>query len=138
MKQALLIRYSGSKQGKRGILVADSKHWHSIELPWNENKQNISCIPIGDYTVTIRISSRYGRVYWITNVEGRSWILFHSGNWAGSTEDGYRTHTKGCVLLGGKRGTLLGQAAVLLSRKAVREFMEVMKGESFKLKVMEV
>lgn len=129
MKQVNIYRLRRSNQGTEGLLVAGEFNCRTLELPWKENIQNISCIPAGKYNVEIRISNKYGRVYWIKNVKKRSFILLHSGNTT--------SHTYGCVLLGLKAGKLGGQVAVLNSRVAVRQFVEFMEYESFTLNIHE-
>jgi hypothetical protein len=114
------------------------KRFFTLELPWRDNQKNISCIPAGEYDVTIRISPRFGRVYWVLKVEGRTYILIHSGNWAGDVSKDLNTHTNGCILLGMKRGYLAGQRAVLMSRTAIRKFMDRLDGANFKLHILEV
>jgi len=106
-------------------------------LPWRGNRRQISCIPPGTYNVEIRLSNKYGRIYWIRNVPNRSYILIHSGNFAGDTSKGYKTHVMGCILLGKKSGYLGGQVAVLNSRITVRAFMEYMDYEPFELRIQE-
>lgn len=64
----------------------------TLELPWNENKKNESCIPLGNYKVSPRQSAKYNKHYHIENVPGRSFILIHIGN--------FYTQTKGCILVG--------------------------------------
>ena len=64
----------------------------TLELPWNENKKNESCIPLGNYKVSTRQSAKYNKHYHIEDVSGRSLILIHIGN--------YYTQTRGCVLVG--------------------------------------
>ena len=138
MKHATLLRIRRSDHGTEGILVLGDFMCYTLELPWRANTRNLSCIPAGEYDVTIRISPKYGRIYWILKVDGRSYILIHSGNWAGDTLKGLNTHTNGCILLGEKRGYLAGQRAVLLSRKAIRRFMGKLQGEDFKLRIIDV
>jgi len=135
---ATLFRIRRSDHGTEGVLALGDFRCFTLELPWKQNTRNLSCIPAGEYTVSIRISPRYGRIYWVMKVEDRSYILIHSGNWAGDSEKGLNTHTNGCILLGEKRGYLAGQRAVLLSRKAIRRFMNKLDGEDFKLTIMEV
>ena len=65
---------------------------NTLELPWKDNKQKVSCIPKGFYVAKKRWSEKYGDHYEITDVEDRSLILIHPGN--------YRKDTKGCVILG--------------------------------------
>lgn len=64
----------------------------TLELPWLDNKQNISCIPTGEYNLIRRKSQRYNDHYHIDGVPGRDAILIHTGN-------SYK-HTRGCVLIG--------------------------------------
>ena len=134
---ANLCRMKRSDQGTRGILFLEDFSCQTLELPWRENQRSISCIPAGEYKVKIRLSPRYGQIYWITKVSGRSFILIHSGNWAGDTKKGYKTHVNGCILLGQKRGLLQGQWAVLNSRITVKRFMLKLVHEPFTLKIHE-
>lgn len=64
----------------------------TLELPWKENQQNISCIPEGEYQVEKRFSRKFKSHFHITGVDGRSYILIHAGN--------YYTDIRGCVLVG--------------------------------------
>lgn len=66
----------------------------SLELPWLNNNQNVSCIPTGVYKVIKRYSDKYGNHFHVQNVPNRSEILIHSGN--------YFTQTRGCILVGDK------------------------------------
>jgi hypothetical protein len=137
MQVVNLYRMMRSDQGTRGILVAGSYWCHTIELPWRDNQRNISCIPAGSYEVGIRLSPKYGEIYHIMKVPDRTFILAHSGNWAGDINKGFKTHTNGCILLGAKQGLLQNQWAVLNSRITIRKFMEVMNKEPFRLVINE-
>ena len=64
----------------------------TLELPWNENKRNISCIPTGEYKVTIRESEKYGLHYQVENVMMRDYILIHPAN--------YYKQLRGCIAVG--------------------------------------
>jgi hypothetical protein len=130
-----LFRLKRGDQGTMGILMAPGFSCYTLELPWRDNQRNISCIPEGEYDVRIRISPKYGQVYHVKKVPNRSYILIHSGNWAGDTSKGYRTHVNGCILLGKSRGTLAGQLAVLNSRITVKKFMKIMDNRPFTLKI---
>ncbi|WP_375587480.1 DUF5675 family protein [Flagellimonas aurea] len=77
------ILYDGVKT------VMDCK---SLELPDRDNQRNISRVPSGKYNCTNRYSSKYGHHFLLNDVEGRSLILIHLGN--------YKTDTRGCILLG--------------------------------------
>ena len=84
MYSALLERNYGDKQtiGKMHCMDGDFVQisFDSLELPWEDNENNISCIPEGEYEVVTRYSQKYGKHYHVTDVEGRSWILIHAGN----------------------------------------------------------
>ena len=53
---------------------------YTIELPWNNNKRNISCIPEGKYEIEPRFSKRFKHHLILKDVTGRSLILFHPAN----------------------------------------------------------
>lgn len=132
-----LFRLQRSDQGTEGLLVYGEFQCKTLELPWRENKKQISCIPAGEYNVEVRLSNKYGRIYWVRNVPNRTYILIHSGNFAGDISKGYKSHVMGCILLGKTMGYLGGQRAVLNSRITVRAFMEEMEYEPFKLRIQE-
>lgn len=132
-----LYRLRESDQGTEGILIGSKFNCYTLELPWRNNRQNISCIPVGEYPVVIRVSPKFGRVYHVQKVPNRSYILIHSGNLAGDVSKGYKSNVYGCILLGQKRGTLYGQLAVLNSRITVKRFMSYMDLNPFTLKINE-
>lgn len=137
MRQVNLFRLKRSDQGTEGLLVTGDFACRTLELPWRDNQRGISCIPYGEYNVEIRLSNKYGRIYWVRRVLNRTYILIHSGNFAGDKDKGYKTHVQGCILLGKRGGYLGGQVAVLNSRITVRAFMEEMEYEPFKLRIQE-
>jgi len=131
-----LFRIEQSVQGTVGILSTNDFWCYTLEPNWYNNIRQHSCIPKGSYNVKIRISPKYGKIYWVTKVNGRSWILIHSGNYGGDSRKGYKTHTMGCILLGKKKGLLGGQRAVLNSRLTINRFYRLMSDEKFKLNVI--
>ena len=131
-----LFRTITSDQGTEGVIATDRFFSKTLELPWRKNQRSISCIPSGIYTVKIRQSPKYGSVYWVTNVPDRSYILIHSGNFAGDIEKGFKTHVNGCILLGKKHGFFSDQRAILSSRVTVRKFRNIMKDKTFQLNVI--
>lgn len=137
MKIVYLIRIDTNEQGTRGIWITEDFECCSLELPWKNNAPNISCVPSGQYDVKMRFSRKFGNVYWVTNVDGRSWILVHSGNLAGDVKKGYKSHVQGCILLGKKWGYLSGQRAVLCSKPTVLSFQKYMEEKPFKLNIYE-
>lgn len=138
MNQVNIFRVQKSNQGTEGILVSDGFICRTLELPWKDNKKSISCIPPGEYNVEIRYSKKYRKVFWVRKVPNRTYILIHSGNFGGDKNQGYKSHSTGCILLGERRGILNNQIAVLNSRVTIKQFMINMKYEPFKLKIQNV
>jgi len=108
---------------------------YTFELPWRYNRPSVSCIPEGIYKVEMRLSPKFGFTYWVKGVKNRSYILIHSGNYAGDVNKGLKTHVNGCILLGQKFGILGEQRAILNSRVMVRKFINHMSSKPFTLKI---
>lgn len=69
------------EEGTNGALFnSDRFLCHTIELPWNYNKRNISCIPEGVYEIEPRFSKRFKHHLILKGVKGRSFILLHPAN----------------------------------------------------------
>lgn len=136
----ILLRQKTSEQGTEGIISLTHLgiHFFTLELPWHDNQPQISCIPTGIYEVALRKSPRFGITYHVKQVPDRSYILIHSGNFAGDISKGLKTNVEGCILLGMKRGTIAGQRAVLSSKVACRKFMNLMQGKEFILEIQGV
>jgi len=67
----------------------------TCELPWNDNKNNESCIPTGTYTISSRNSPKYGNHFIIANQsDNRNEILT-----AGGPIDGFNTTNRKWVLI---------------------------------------
>jgi len=67
----------------RGVLLC------SAELPWRDNKTNISCIPAGTYP----IEKINWEKYRVKDVPGRTLINIEIGNWP-------EKESQGCIFLG--------------------------------------
>ncbi len=63
---------------------------YSIELPWEENKEEISCIPEGIYPLERRCDEHFGWHFQVMDVPGRDLILIHPANDA-------KKELKGCI-----------------------------------------
>lgn len=98
----------------------------TIELPWVENKTNVSCIPEGTYELSKRASGvvmrtskgKYQAGWEVTNVLGRTYIMIHIGN---TTSD-----FAGCIGIGQGLGVVKGQWAILNSSVSFNKFMSEM------------
>ena len=67
--------------------------FRTVELPWKDNKPNISCIPDGIYPFEREYSPNKGRiVIELKNVLGRSDIQIHAGT--------NTSHVQGCIGIG--------------------------------------
>lgn len=76
---------------------------YTLELPWLNNRNKISCIPQGLYNVTTHNSLDHPDTFEILCVPGRKNILLHIGNYACDVPLGKKIHksdTQGCVLVG--------------------------------------
>ena len=73
-------------------MVPDGKKvLYTLELLWQENKRDVSCIPNGDYQCENDDHGKF-RTAKIVEVDGRASIEFHVGNTP--------KNTRGCILLG--------------------------------------
>ncbi len=132
-------RYESSDHGTFSVWSSPELGFsnYCLELPWRNNRTSLSCIPAGTYNVKIRQSPKFGQIFHVTDVHGRSYILIHAGNYAGDIKKGYRTNSAGCLLLGQKRGWIGKQKAVLNSKITIRRFMQALNNEPFKLIITE-
>lgn len=136
MQRVILDRLSTGNAGTFGqYTLPDRTQLFSGELPWRDNAVGLSCIPEGEYECRWGPSRRFGMVYEITGVPGRSRILIHNGNYCGDVTLGLKSHVQGCQLTGLARGLLAGQLAILNSRLALRLFNEALMEEPFILEV---
>ena len=58
---ALIERYESGDMGTFGALFAEGFTCYTGELPWRDNKPEISCIPVGLYKVIWAMSPRLKR-----------------------------------------------------------------------------
>ena len=65
---------------------------YSLELPYLNNVQDISSIPVGIYQIKYHSSAKFPKAIELLNVPNRSGILIHQGN---KPKD-----THGCILIG--------------------------------------
>jgi hypothetical protein len=67
--------------GTNGMLMKDGVVLcRTIELPWKENEQGISCIPEGKYLIQKRYSEHLGWHLIVKDVPHRDLILIHPAN----------------------------------------------------------
>lgn len=97
-----LYRVASSEKGTFGVLVInDLPFCVTMELPWRDNKTEISCIPAGTYKWKRHVSQNVSKasdykVIWLQDVPGRSYIYIHVANWP--------SEVKGCIGVGMRFG----------------------------------
>ena len=97
----------------------------SLERGWRNNANNISCVPLGTYTVVLEYSPRFKMNLWeLKNVPNRSECKFHSAN--------YWFQLNGCIALG---RTILdinndGYNDVTSSKSTMKAFHKILEGET--------
>lgn len=130
MQQITLTRFY-SPFGVHGKLSPmDGEPLYTLERPWKGNESKVSCIPEGTYTCRRIVSPTYGETFEVTDVEGRTHILFHEGNWI--------HNSLGCILLG-EAMTIHNQHGLMVSssRKARARFMDALEGiDEFQLHII--
>ena len=126
----ILQRLTTSENGTFGILIIDNKPcFTTLELPWNDNKKDISCIPAGVYHATKIFSEKFSKfVYVLHDVPGRDLIELHIGNLIKDTH--------GCILLGLQFST--DMYMIQNSQTAFDKFMGMMPDEGFTITIKDI
>lgn len=106
----VIQRQPSTEKGTRGEwLDSDGSHLcYTIERPWLDNQQQVSCIPPGIYTCVRYSSMRFPNVWEVTDVPNRSAILIHAGN--------TMNDLRGCIAPGSAFADFDGFPAVINSR----------------------
>jgi hypothetical protein len=109
---------------------------YTVERPWLANKQSVSCIPQGVYTLEKRVSpvvkrtsgGVYSQGWEVTDVPDRTFIMIHPGN---TMDD-----LAGCIAVGDSMGYVGGKWAILNSRATFKDVMtELQKRASWQLDI---
>lgn len=138
MRHLPLKRFESSAQGTFGLITVDDCDFMTGELPWRDNRTNISCIPAGVYSVACTFSNRFQRhTYEIFGVPGRYGIRIHPANFMGDRLFGYKSELDGCIALGFVVDKMAGQKATLRSKDAVKRFEELLNREPFTLEIID-
>lgn len=133
MRAVIIRQPSGTKQtlGRLELYDATGKkvfECKTLELDWENNARQKSCIPTGTYTVTPRKSAKYGSHFLVNNVPNRDAILIHHGN--------YHTDILGCILVGTAHLDINGDGLKdVTSSKATMALLTNLAPEGFKLTI---
>ena len=99
----------------------------SLELPWLNNKRNVSCIPTGLYDAEI-ITRKKQTNFLIKNVPGRSGVLVHPAN--------YLFELRGCIAPGLVFSANVNPVSVGYSREAMQRLaLTIMPDKKFMLEI---
>ena len=91
--QLTIERKSSTATCTMGYLIANSEVLcYTLELPWADNLNNISCIPLGTYSGILRYDKTDGWRIQLEKVPNRTGVQIHIGN--------YTSQIQGCVLVG--------------------------------------
>ena len=113
----IIRRIAFTEHGTFGVIIDNGIPFAlTLERPWMDNKQNVSCIPAGVYACNRFSSETHPSTFQVMNVPERTAILFHTGN--------LMKHSAGCILIGETFEPYKGQPAVMSSSKGFKEFME--------------
>lgn len=127
-----LIRVGSSSRGTFGVLRYGMVPFVlTLEPPWKNNQQKISCIPPGRYTCRRVRSPRFGWTFQIMDVPERTHVLFHRGNFLYETE--------GCVLVAEEFSGTWDKPFLASSERGFNEFLKLMDGVlEFQLNIVDV
>lgn len=117
--QITIERKYSSEHCTMGYLVEDNQVIaYTLELPWRDNKNNISCIPKGTYSGTLRYDKNDKWRIELKDVPDRTNVQIHIGN--------YTSDIKGCVLVG--TGAKIENCSVQNSAKAYTNLKNLFYG----------
>jgi len=112
-----IVRYSETEDGTYGIMEYNGVPFCMTLEPNDRGNGKNSCIPPGRYRCHRHHGTKYKNTWGITDVPGRTAILFHIGN----IED----NSLGCILLGKSLGTVRNKLGVVTSSNTFTKFMNV-------------
>ena len=116
-----LVRVGSSSRGTFGVLRFGAVPFVlTLERPWRDNQQRVSCIPAGRYACRKVRSPTFGWTFEVTGVPNRTHILFHSGNTIEQTE--------GCILVAEEFSGTWEKPMLASSRRGFLEFLKLMDG----------
>jgi len=129
MTEILLTRLTDNGEQTTGhaVMYKGCKtllNFTTLELSWKHNFMNISCIPMGTYSCELRTSEKYGKHLIVNDVEDRSMILIHSGN--------FNTQTRGCILVGEKLSYINSDKNIDItnSKKTLAKIIELIDNDN--------
>ena len=130
MVELLVDRFKQDKVQTLGHLSVGGFECYTLELPWRNNRVNVSRIPEDTYIAVQHVSPRFGNSIWLPEVPGRTEILVHWGN--------FFRNTLGCILVGRTFFDIDGDGHVDVthSKSTMEQLYDVIRFEQqFKIKI---
>lgn len=129
----LLARYECKKDYTLGRLDVMNKgdyvaYFKTLELGYNNNMKNESCIPTGIYKIKFNereTSKYYLKSFEVLGVPNRDNILIHAGN---TTDD-----TQGCILIGKYED--ITRPCLVDSKMSLKKLVDIVKDEMVLLEI---
>lgn len=127
--KAIIQRLLSNDKVTLGVMLVDGRPFFTtLELPWKNNQNDISCVPAGTYKCVRTFSNHFKKdVFMLQNVPGRSAVEIHVGN---KVED-----IRGCIAIGMQYS--LAAYEIIHSGLAFDVFMKMMPTE-FELTIKDV
>jgi len=124
---AFLDRIKGDLHATQGeMLFKNEIVAYTLEKPWRDNINYISCIPEGTYKCIKHSGDKFKNVWILLDVPGRDTVLLHNGN--------FITDTVGCILVGENFGIFKGLPTVTNSVPTLNKLRTILPKE-FNLKI---
>jgi len=127
-----IIRLEFGEKETIGVMMKGGKVLgYTLELPWRDNQQYISCIPVGIYECKRVKTEKFGDTFQVMNVPNRTEVVFHS---VATAKD-----TKGCIGTGRDVGYKNGDRCVLGGLDAKKIFLQAYKDvDTFLLRISNI
>ena len=124
MNALYLEREGSSPWGTFGRLQVGDWECCTVEPRWRGNAVGQSCIPDGNYRMSLRespmvartTSGRFQRGWEVTDVPGRTFVMIHPGNWARNSD--------GCILVGRSHAIVGNEPGITSSQDTFSALME--------------
>lgn len=113
MVDLIILRYSKLENATLGVAIVNGKRVaDTLELPWKENKDEISCIPCGIYNYEVGKQNKppHSKCIKIHDVPSRDAIQIHAAN--------YVSQLRGCIAVGILMGSsiMVGNSVITLEK----------------------